>query len=346
MDAGYSIYKVDANGNVSTFITNLNSHWYGMAFDSNNNLCYSSSDGKKIYKIDTNGNTTTFIDSNDIIMARSDVLSSPKSLAFDSNGNLYICNSNSINKYNSAGILINKTFISIPNVNINNLIIDKNDIYIIYSDSNNSYVNKYNINGNLIYNIYTDPTNSILGLAIDSIGNITFINNNGTIFTYKLGVPPINICFPKGTPIETDQGTFAIDHIADILERTKLILTINRKPIIAISQTLSTEKTLVCFDSHALGPNIPNKPTIVSPEHKVGYNGHLMSAKYFVKHSLQKKIYEIPHCSDDILYNVLLDDYSVIKVNNLSVETLHPQNPIAVIQKNNIEKESDKNKQK
>ena len=160
------------------------------------------------------------------------------------------------------------------------------------------------------------------------------------IFTFALTasppVPPTpgNICFPKGTPIETDQGTFAIDKLASIVRRGNMTLTINNKPIVAISQTLSTDKTLVCFEQDSLGPNKPNKMTMVSHEHKIGYKGHLIKAKYFVEYLPKDRVHLVPHSSSDILYNVLLDEHSIMKVNNLSVETLHPQNPVAISLRN------------
>jgi len=40
MDSTNTIYKVDVNGNKTIFITNLNSHYFGMVFDSNNHYFY------------------------------------------------------------------------------------------------------------------------------------------------------------------------------------------------------------------------------------------------------------------------------------------------------------------
>jgi len=187
--------------------------------------------------------------------------------------------------------------------------------------------------------IYTSTTND--NWAYTNVSGDGLIGGAGDfgqnkIFTFSLPVsPPVpptpgNICFPKGTPIETDQGTFAIDKIAAILGRGNTTLTIQDKPIVAISQTLSKDKTLVCFEQDALGPNKPNKMTMVSREHKIGYKGHLIKAKYFVEYLPKNRVHLVPHCPSDILYNVLLDDHSIMKVNNLSVETLHPQNPVAI----------------
>jgi len=185
MDSTNTIYKVNVNGNITTFIINLNDHYIGMVFDANNNLYYSSVNNN-IYKIDTNGNTTTFIDG-------SSVLSYPLGLTFDNNGNLLIANTNNqyISKYNSTGNIINGQFISIPNNIWINVIVDKsNNIYACYTNDSNyngEYLNKYDSNGNLIYTIYNDPTKSILGITLDNIGNLYFTSdNNTTIIKYTI----------------------------------------------------------------------------------------------------------------------------------------------------------------
>ena len=40
MDSTNNIYKVDVNGNITTFIIDLNPHYIGMVFDNNNNIYY------------------------------------------------------------------------------------------------------------------------------------------------------------------------------------------------------------------------------------------------------------------------------------------------------------------
>jgi sugar lactone lactonase YvrE len=210
MDSTNTIYKVDINGNKTTFITNLTDHFFGMVFDANNNLYYSSSNDE-IYKIDTNGNTTTFINGNG-------VLSYPIGLSFDNNGNLLIANNQNqyISKYAGDGTLINGQFISNPNNVFLNLIIDKsNNIYAsyYYNNSNNAaYINKYDQNGNLLSTIYYDPTISILGLAFDNIGNLYFTNDNSSIVTKYTILSPIT-CFLEGSKILTDKGYI---HIQDL----------------------------------------------------------------------------------------------------------------------------------
>ena len=189
MDATNTIYKVNVNGFITTFITNLNTHFIGMVFDKNNNLYYSSNDGyvNNIYKIDNNGNTTTFIDGIDI-----DVLLHPRSLAFDTIGNLFVTNiwNNYISKYDSNGNLVNGTFISASvDEYYGSIIIDKNNN--IYASIMDQYLNKYDSNGNFISTIYSDSTQSISGLAVDSIDNLYFTNDNGSIITKYTIIPSI-----------------------------------------------------------------------------------------------------------------------------------------------------------
>jgi sugar lactone lactonase YvrE len=404
MDSTNTIYKVDVNGNKTIFITNLNGHYIGMAFDKNNNLYYSSS-SNNIYKIDSNGNTTVFING-------SGILSYPLGIAFNNNGDLLIANNNNnyISKYDSNGRLINGTFIYIPNNFWFNLIVDKNNN--IYAINNGQYINKYDSYGNLISTIYYDPTGSILGLAFDNVDNLYFTNDNASIVTKYTTLPTItsispssgttsggtsviitgsnflnttsvtirgidvtsftvvssaqitcitpagsagtaslvvtvpdttsatatytytepvisDICFPEGTPITTDQGNFPIEKINIDIH------TIHNKPIVAITKTISQDTHLVCFEKHSLGFNKPNKKTITSKNHKLYYNEKMIKAHHFLGEF--ENVTEIEY-NGEILYNVLMEKYDKLKVNNLTFETLHPKNIIAKLYTSNFDK--------
>ena len=225
MDGNDTIYKVDSNGNKTAFALMTNGHYIGMTFDTNNNLYYTSAINN-IYKVDINGNTTTFING-------TGVLNYPISISFDSIGNLFIANiyTEYVSKYDSNGNLITKEFILIPNNVPNSLIIDSNNyIYVSYGpniDVNGTYIYKYDSSGNFISTIYNDPTGSILGLAVDSVDNLYFTNNNYTIIT-KYTLPSVP-CFKEYTRILTDKGYI---HIQD-LRKGDLIKTLNNdfKPI-------------------------------------------------------------------------------------------------------------------
>jgi len=80
----------------------------------------------------------------------------------------------------------------------------------------------------------------------------------------------------------------------------------------------------VCIEKNALGKNIPNIETIISPNHKLLYNREMVEARYLLD---VVGVYPIKY-SGEILYNVLLERHEKMIVNNLIVETLDRLNPI------------------
>ena len=122
-----------------------------------------------------------------------------------------------------------------------------------------------------------------------------------------------NICFLSGTPIMTDQGQVTIDSI------NPSVHTIRSMKIVAVTQTVSEDKDLVQLDKDILANNIPSQHTIISSFRKVMYNGEMICAK------------DVPGAKNiasegQMLYNVVLENYEKIIVNNLIVDTLHPRN--------------------
>ena len=158
-----------------------------------------------------------------------------------------------------------------------------------------------------------------------------FLNGfGGYYYLYPYVAPPppavSNICFRAGTPITTDQGIVAIEEI-DIKKHT-----IRQKQIKAITKTVSRDKYLVCFAKDSFGPNVPCEKTVMSKNHLVWYNGQMHKAKEFVEGvtelKKEKKVTTVKY-NGEILYNVLLETYEKMLVNNLICETLHPDNKIA-----------------
>jgi hypothetical protein len=129
-----------------------------------------------------------------------------------------------------------------------------------------------------------------------------------------------NICFPSGTPITCDQGNIPIDHL------NPKVHTIRGKKIVAITQTITPDKSLICFEKDSLGPNIPSQKTLISKKHKIFYKGKMMEAQEFV--GKFDAVYRVKY-SGEILYNVLMEKYEKMMVNNLICETLHPENIVA-----------------
>jgi alpha-tubulin suppressor-like RCC1 family protein len=156
-----------------------------------------------------------------------------------------------------------------------------------------------------------------------STGN--YVSNVIALNSTRSFVPIIsNICFPAGTPIVTNQGNIPIEQI------NPSIHTIRNKPIIGITQTVTHDKYLVCFEKDSIGINIPSQKTIISKNHKIFFNKKMMQAKEFI--GLFENVYKIKY-NGEILYNVLMEDYDKMVVNNLVCETLHPENDVAKIHK-------------
>ena len=148
------------------------------------------------------------------------------------------------------------------------------------------------------------------------------LSNSFTYDTIPVPIPvtPVsNICFLGDTPITTDQGKVTIEDIDPDL------YTIDGEPILAISKTKSKDY-LVCFEKHALYNNVPSQRTIMSKTHKVAHLGKMKEAHRFC--NITDKVYKIPY-EGQTLYNVLMENHRTMKVNNLTCETLNPNNEMA-----------------
>jgi len=138
-------------------------------------------------------------------------------------------------------------------------------------------------------------------------------------FTFAV-IPNSDICFPAGTPISTNQGLVPIEALDTNLH------TIHGKPIVGITKTTTFDKYLICFEKSSLGRNIPNQRTIMSKDHRIEFESRMVPAYRFLDFSREvKKV----NYSGEVLYNVLLEDYEKMTVNNLICETLHPENAVA-----------------
>jgi len=136
-----------------------------------------------------------------------------------------------------------------------------------------------------------------------------------------------NICFLAGTLVNTDQGNIPIEQL------NPNINTINRKPIQYITKTFSADPKLVMVKRHAFNKNIPNKDTVMSGFHKIQIDGHLIEA---YKLSYINKNVRIIDNTNEPLYNILMENHEIISVQNMSVESLHPENIIAKLYKSDL----------
>jgi VCBS repeat-containing protein len=201
------------------------------------------------------------------------------------------------------------------------------------------HVKELIINGNLIINLNSPLSdgynNDILTTATASsnINNSRVkINHNGSFYivgysnadntSYRISVstPTSNVCFPAKTPIMTNQGAVNIEDIDPSVH------TIRNKKIVAITKTVAHDKNLVRIAKHALGHLYPEKTTFISQNHKVFYQGQMVKAKHLVDEA--KGVTFVPY-NGQVLYNVLLEEHEKMQVNNLIVETLHPEHKVA-----------------
>ena len=147
--------------------------------------------------------------------------------------------------------------------------------------------------------------------------------------------PPIsNICFPSKTPIKTDQG------IVPICKLDTSYHTIARQPILHVTQTVTLDPYLICFEKDAIERNYPNKLTVMTKDHEIMYNNQLVPAYRFL--DMSNKVKKVKY-SGEVLYNVLMAEHSVMSVNNLVCETLHPNNAIAKLYMSNFSEAYKKN---
>jgi 6-phosphogluconolactonase (cycloisomerase 2 family) len=225
--------------------------------------------------------------------------------------------------------------------------------YLFIANGTTGDVNQYDITSPIVPSLVNfsvaNVGSSLINLA--SYNNILYaVNyNSGNVYSFASPVPPIppippipptppipisNICFLGNTPINTNKGIIPISHI------NSNIHTIANKKIVAITKTILQDKYLVCFKKNSLGINCPIKNTIMSKNHKILYKGEMMEAHKFLGNVLN--VTKIKY-NGEILYNILMENYETILVNNLICETLCPTNVIAKLYTSNIS-ENYKNK--
>ena len=164
--------------------------------------------------------------------------------------------------------------------------------------------------------------------AIYNDGNNGSSSHSGHVRVYQLEEQIIEhpICFPAGTPVLTDQGIVPIEKICPDIH------TIYKKKIIAVTQTITNENSLVCIEKNALQKRVPNKKTIISRCHSIFYNGKMVQARELVKKVENVRIVKY---NNELLYNILMEKHEKMIVNNMMVETLDPENIIAKLYSNN-----------
>ncbi len=236
------------------------------------------------------------------------------------------------------------TYTKIPKALVscgNSLVIDSTNSIVILSSvvytvgKSNSALLRYNSNG-IIDSTFGDNGIAVLDF-VQSLTQQVSLDNNGRLvvcglaYNYKkdngalvarfLNNTVEPICLVAGTPILTDQGLVPIE----LIQPKKH--TIGNKAIVAITKTVTPEKVLVCLEANSLGINCPSQRTIMTSGHEVLYKGQLVQAKHFV--GRVDGVHTVPYNGKDVLYNVLQEQHGLMRVNNMVLETLHPENKVA-----------------
>lgn len=167
---------------------------------------------------------------------------------------------------------------------------------------------KNEINYELYNGIETEPFQTVsVGYQGEYFGLVYTI---GSLSGYYLGRS--NICFPAGEHVLTNEGYI------DFRDLDANKHEINGKKIKTITRTTTKEKYLVQIEKNAIGVNKPYKTTLVSLNHKILHDGKWSPAKHLTKYPL---VNLVPY-NGQTLYNVQLEKYYSMNVNNMTVETL------------------------
>ncbi|MDA9072847.1 leucine-rich repeat protein, partial [bacterium] len=144
------------------------------------------------------------------------------------------------------------------------------------------------------------------------------LEQGSVIINISVVEPPVvaPICFPAGTPVNTDQGIICIEKLNPSKH------TVDGKEIIAITQSRPIFEEIVSIKKNALSKNVPSQTTEISKEHMVCYKNKMTKACELVK--ICDGVDFIPY-NGEILYNVLLKEHSLMMINNMKCETLHPE---------------------
>jgi len=152
--------------------------------------------------------------------------------------------------------------------------------------------------------------------------------NLGLPITVTTPNPTSNICFPGYTILETDQGSVAIQEIDPAFH------TIDKKPIVALTKTVSNEDHLVKIYRGALGNNVPCRTTVISQNHCLLFRGKMTQAIHLIRAGV--KDVSLVKYNGEYLYNILMEEHEKTTANNMVVETLDPNNYVSKFYRNVI----------
>ena len=164
--------------------------------------------------------------------------------------------------------------------------------------------------------VYSTPTGTV-----SATSNVIYVFNfSGGVLDENSEALDQNVfsCFTGDAIVATDQGNIPI---RDVTTKN----TISGKSIKGISRTIYPTNKIVCVEKNAFGTNRPSKRTMVAPNHHFYLKGKFQPISDF----LNNKTVHYAKYNKEPLYNIIFENHSDMKVNNMTVESLHPSTVIA-----------------
>jgi hypothetical protein len=152
---------------------------------------------------------------------------------------------------------------------------------------------------------------------------LNYASQSASDFTFQSGP----VCFLKGTLIDTATGPTPVEalRLGDLVET----LDNGLQPVRFISCRCYKFKNgphkmkPIRFRPNALGPKVPNRELLVSPQHRIALPQNNPTYIVAAKKLLQLPgVTERPSCKIARYYNILLDQHQLVRANGAWAETL------------------------
>jgi hypothetical protein len=165
-----------------------------------------------------------------------------------------------------------------------------------------------------------NSTGTFANLCSDSY-QVTVVDQRGVQVseTVIVGV----ICFTRDSYVETDQGPVRVD-------RLKPWHTVRKQPVrLVCSGTVPPGSDLIEVSPGAIKPGVPNRPLVLTPNHRVFHAGRFVQAGQLARVTGSRQVKTIKTRQKTEVFNVLLPNYTTMGVNGLEIESLHPKSTVA-----------------
>lgn len=132
------------------------------------------------------------------------------------------------------------------------------------------------------------------------------------------------ICYLGDTIVHTDQGLVKAEDLYRTFKKKQY--TISQQPVQRVTRTRNEDTEMVLIQKNCFGKNIPNQDTIFTKQHKimVPTSQTLVKCKHIARNPKYAKASIVNRKRKDIVYNILVNKHSIVRLNNLVSETLNP----------------------